>query len=213
MIVCTNVNKKFGQAQVLKDVSAHFERGKVTGLIGRNGSGKSVLLRCICGLIPVTSGKILVDGNEIRKDIPVPQSLGALIEAPGFLPYVSGYGNLKRLAKIKNVIGKDEIVKAIKLVGLDPNSKKWVSKYSSGMKQRLGIAQAFMEDPELLILDEPMSNMDNKGTLEMRALFKKLNESGKTIIITSHDENDIRELCDVVYTMESGVISKMETIR
>lgn len=210
MIVCKNVTKKYGDAVVLNDVSIEFPRGKITGLIGRNGSGKSVLLRSICGLIPPTSGHIWVNGKEIRKDIPVPESLGALIEAPGFLPHCSGYGNLKRLAKIKNVIGREEIFRAMERVELDPKSRKWVGKYSSGMRQRLGIAQAFMENPDLLILDEPMSNLDNHSVLEMRTLFKQLNEEGKTIIITSHDSTDIEQLCDAVYIMENGVCRKVE---
>ena len=154
--VC-NVTKRFGTSEVLKDVSINFEKGKIHGLIGRNGSGKTMLMKCICGFVPVSEGKILVDNKEIGKDIDVPESIGAIIETPGFLYGYSGYNNLKFLASIRNKISKEKIRQTIQLVGLDPDSKKHVGKYSLGMRQRLGLAQAIMEDPEILLLDEPMN--------------------------------------------------------
>ena len=207
--VC-NVTKRFGTSEVLKDVSINFEKGKIHGLIGRNGSGKTMLMKCICGFVPVSEGKILVDNKEIGKDIDVPESIGAIIETPGFLYGYSGYNNLKFLASIRNKISKEKIRQTIQMVGLNPDSKKHVGKYSLGMRQRLGLAQAIMEDPEILLLDEPMNGLDKHGVVEMRELFRSFADQGKTIIMANHSSEDIEVLCDTVHEMDLGVISRVK---
>ena len=207
--VC-NVTKRFGTSEVLKDVSINFEKGKIHGLIGRNGSGKTMLMKCICGFVPVSEGKILVDNKEIGKDIDVPESIGAIIETPGFLYGYSGYNNLKFLASIRNKISKEKIRQTIQMVGLNPDSKKHVGKYSLGMRQRLGLAQAIMEDPEILLLDEPMNGLDKHGVGEMRELFRSFADQGKTIIMANHSSEDIEVLGDTVHEMDLGVISRIK---
>lgn len=180
-----NVTKKFGSYAALDGISLNFEKGKIHGIIGRNGSGKTVLFKCICGFLRVDGGAVLVNGKQIGKEIEAPESIGAIIETPGFLPGYSARQNLQFLAGIRGKIGKKEIDEAIRKVGLDPEAKKHVGKYSLGMRQRLGIAQAIMEDPSLLILDEPMNGLDNQGVQEMRQLFLKLKDEGKTILLAS----------------------------
>lgn len=209
IIKIKNVTKKYDSIEVLKNVSVGFEKGKIHGLIGRNGSGKTVLIKCICGLIPVTSGEIYVNDKQVGKDIDIPKNIGAIIETPGFLSNYSGYNNLKFLASIRNKIDKKKIRETIELVGLDPDSKKHVGKYSLGMRQRLGLAQAIMEDPEILFLDEPMNGLDKHGVEEMRELFKELRNQGKTIIMANHSAEDIDILCDTVYEMDLGCISRV----
>ena len=210
VIEITNVTKRFGSAEVLKNVSINFEKGKIHGLIGRNGSGKTMLMKCICGFVPVSEGKILVEGKQIGKDIDVPESIGAIIETPGFLYGYSGYNNLRFLASINNKISKEHIKDTMKLVGLDPDSKKHVGKYSLGMRQRLGLAQAIMEDLRILLLDEPMNGLDKHGVEEMRELFKTFADSGKTIIMANHSAEDIEVLCDTVHEMDLGVITRVK---
>jgi ABC-2 type transport system ATP-binding protein len=210
VIEITGVTKRYGSATVLDNINVSFERGRIHGLIGRNGSGKTMLMKCICGFVPVTSGKIVVNGKIIGKDTDVPDRLGAIIENPGFLYNYSGYKNLKFLAGIKNTIGKQQIREAIEMVGLDPDSRKHVGKYSLGMKQRLGLAQAIMENPDILLLDEPMNGLDKTGVEEMRVLFKKLADSGKTIIMANHSAEDIEMLCDTVCEMDLGVLERVK---
>lgn len=156
-ITVNRVTKKFKDTTVLSDINIDFERGRIHGLIGRNGSGKTMLMKCICGLVPVTSGNITVNGKEIGREIQIPESLGAIIETPGFLPGYNGFQNLLFLSRINHKIKKAQIRTALTAVGLDPDERKTVGKYSLGMRQRLGLAQAIMEDPDLLILDEPMN--------------------------------------------------------
>lgn len=210
MIEIKNLVKTFGNVTVLNNISVNFEQGKIHGLIGRNGSGKTMLMKCICGFVPVSSGEIYVSGKQIGNDIDTPESMGIIIEAPGFLPEYSAYKNLKFLADIKGKVKKPEIRKAIESVGLDPDSKKHVGKYSLGMKQRLGLAQAIMENPELLILDEPMNGLDKEGVADMRKYLLTLKEQGKTMIIASHSAEDIEVLCDTVCEMEKGVLTKIK---
>ena len=210
MIRLRRVTKRFGQDVALADVSASFAQGQIHGLIGRNGTGKTVLMKCIAGLMPPTSGKIIVDGKWIGKEIEMPQSLGAIIETPGFLPNYSGYQNLKFLADIRGQIGEKQIRAAMKRVGLEDVGGKWVANYSLGMRQRLGIAQAIMEDPDLLILDEPMNGLDNQGVREMRKLFNRLRSEGKTILLATHNPYDVDELCDTVHEMDAGVLEMLE---
>lgn len=202
-----NVVKRFRDQVVLKNVSISFEKGKIHGIVGRNGSGKTVLFKCICGLMHPEEGVILVNGKRVGRDVDMPENIGAIIEAPGFLPNYSGYKNLRFLANIRRKIGKEEILNVLKTVGLDPESRKHVGKYSLGMRQRLGIAQAIMEDPEILILDEPMNGLDNAGVQDIRALLLELKAQGKTILLASHNHEDIATLCDTVHEMDGGILS------
>lgn len=201
-----NVVKRFRDQVVLKNVSISFEKGKIHGIVGRNGSGKTVLFKCICGLMHPEEGVILVNGKRVGRDVDMPEDIGAVIEAPGFLPNYSGYKNLRFLANIRRKIGKEEILNVLKTVGLDPESRKHVGKYSLGMRQRLGIAQAIMEDPEILILDEPMNGLDNAGVQDIRALLLELKAQGKMILLASHNHEDIAALCDTVHEIDGGVL-------
>lgn len=207
IIIVEDAVKTFKESTALNHVSIDFEKGKIHGIIGRNGSGKTVLFKSICGFMPLTSGKITVDGQVIGKDIDVPRKVGAIIEAPGFLPNYSGFKNLKLLAVINKKVNDSGISETMKRVGLDPESEKHVSKYSLGMRQRLGIAQAIMENPDILILDEPMNGLDNHGAEDIRALLLKLKDEGKTILIASHSAEDIDILCDTVHEMDAGVLT------
>lgn len=201
-----NVVKRFRDQVVLKNVSISFEKGQIHGIVGRNGSGKTVLFKCICGLMHPEEGVILVNGKRVGRDVDMPEDIGAIIEAPGFLPNYSGYKNLRFLANIRRKIGKEEILNVLKTVGLDPESRKHVGKYSLGMRQRLGIAQAIMEDPEILILDEPMNGLDNAGVQDIRELLLELKAQGKTILLASHNHEDIAALCDTVHEMDGGIL-------
>lgn len=194
---------------ILKDINIAFEKGKIHGLIGRNGSGKTMLMKCICGFIKPTSGEIHVNGKKVGKDCDFPDNIGIIIETPGFIPYYSGYKNLKLLADLNRKINGDQVKKAMEQVGLDPNLKRHVRKYSLGMRQRLGLAQAIMEDPDILILDEPMNGLDKDGVGDMRKYLLELKERGKTILIASHSAEDIEILCDTVCEMDKGILTKI----
>lgn len=209
-IEINNAYLTLGKHEILKNINIQFEKGKIHGIVGRNGSGKSMLFKCICGFIKLTEGEIFVDGKKIGEDVDFPEETGILIEAPGFMPYYSGYKNLKILANLSRKITNEDIRKALELVGLDPTDKRHIKKYSLGMKQRLGIAQAIMDHPKLYILDEPMNALDKEGVAEMRQLFAKLRDEGKTILITSHNFEDIEILCDNIYEMEKSVMRKVE---
>jgi len=207
-VTVRNVTKEFKETTALKAVTVSFEKGKIYGIIGRNGSGKTVLFKCICGLLPVTRGEITVLDQQIGDGLRVPKGVGAVIETPGFLPNVPGYRNLYYLASLSGKPDRQRLREVIALVGLDPDNRKHVGKYSMGMRQRLGLAQALMDDPELLILDEPMNGLDNQGVQDMRTLLKELRSRGKTILLASHSQEDISVLCDMVYTMDAGVLSR-----
>ena len=202
-----NVSKDFGAERVLNSVSRDFEKGKIHGIVGNNGSGKTVLMKCICGFLIPTEGTVTVNGKRVGRDVDFPPGLGLIIETPGFLPNLSGAKNLEILASLNKKIGLAEIADSIRRVGLDPLMKKPVGKYSLGMRQRLGIAQAIMEDPSLLILDEPLNGLDKHGVAEMRKLIKGLKGEGKTILLASHNQGDIDELCDTVCEMDAGVMT------
>ncbi|GFI45885.1 ABC transporter ATP-binding protein NatA [Lachnospiraceae bacterium] len=208
-IFVENVTKAFGGQEVLKTVCVKFEMGKIYGIVGRNGSGKTVLLKCICGLLYPSTGTVTVGGKVVGKDVDYPENVGFIIETPGFLPRYSGLKNLKYLAAVRGKVKKDEIRKYMELVGLNPDDKKHVGNYSLGMRQRLGIAQALMENPDILILDEPMNALDNNGVEEMRTILLKMKEQGKLIIIASHVRDDIDILCDEVYGIDAGIMKKI----
>lgn len=209
MVKLEGVTKTFKKAVVVQEVTAEFRQGQITGIVGRNGSGKTVLFKMICGLLQPTAGKITVNGKQIGKDVDFPESIGVIIETPGFLPFQSGYRNLMEIAGINRKISKEEVREAMRQVGLNPDSRKPVGKYSLGMRQRLGIAQAIMENPDVLVLDEPMNGLDETGVEEIRKLFLGLKESGRTLLIASHNKEDIEVLCDKVYRMDGGVLSNL----
>ncbi len=206
MIEVNNVSLTIKNVPILIDINVSFEKGKIHGLIGRNGSGKTMLMKCICGFVKPTSGEIFVAGKKIGKDCDFPNNTGIIIETPGFIPYYSGYKNLKLLADLNKKITPEQIRTAMIQVGLEPNLKRHVRKYSLGMRQRLGLAQAIMENPDLLILDEPMNGLDKDGVNDMRQYLLDLKEQGKTILIASHSTEDIDMLCDTVCEMDKGVL-------
>lgn len=197
----------FGRERVLLGITRDFERGLVHGIVGNNGSGKTVMLKCICGFLKPTGGSVTVNGRRVGRDVDFPPDIGAIIETPGFLPHLSGVRNLELLASLNKRIGLEEIADAIRRVGLDPAMKKPVGKYSLGMRQRLGIAQAIMEKPTLLILDEPLNGLDKHGAAEMHALIKGLRSEGNTVLLASHSQYDIDELCDTVCEIDAGNMS------
>ena len=208
MINLENVSKTFKDKTVLQPLDLTIETGKITGFIGRNGSGKTVLFKLICGLMLPTTGTVTVDGVQIGKERDFAPDAGVLIETPSFISYESGLRNLRDLAAIKKKITVEQVKDAIRLVGLDPDDKKRVGKYSLGMRQRLGIAQAIMENPSLIILDEPMNGLDKEGVEDMRTLFARLRDEGRTILLASHTAEDIDILCDSVYELDKGAIRK-----
>lgn len=203
------VGKRFGEEEVLKPLTWKAKTGKVYGIVGNNGSGKTVLMKCICGFLPVTQGSVRVGGKYIGTETDFPESLGVIIETPGFLMNLSGRKNLEILADLNKRIGRKEITEVLLRVGLDPELKKPVSKYSLGMRQRLGIAQAIMEDPQLLVLDEPFNGLDRQGVEEIRNLLLEQKRRGKTILLASHNREDIRILCDRVYEMDAGIMREV----
>ena len=207
MIEVQNVNKSFGEEHVLIDVSHNFETGKIHGIVGNNGSGKTVLMKCICGFLKPDSGTIFVNHKQVGRDTDFPEDIGIIIETPGFLPHLSGTQNLKILASLKKKANDHTIRAVLEQVGLDPDMKKPVGKYSLGMRQRLGFAQALMEDPSLLILDEPFNGLDKYGVVHIRNVIKGLRTEGKTVILASHNQVDIDELCDTVCEMDAGVLT------
>ncbi len=204
LIRVENVTKRFRDTTALDRINVSFGKGKIYGIIGRNGSGKTVLFKTMIGYLKPTEGRIIVDNKVIGKDIDFAQNMGIIIENPGFLSRYTGYENLKYLASIRRVIGREQIRASMERVGLDPDSRKKVGKYSLGMRQRLGIAQAIMENPDILILDEPMNGLDNQGVKDVRDILLGLKEEGKTIILASHNKEDIEVLCDKVYEMDHG---------
>lgn len=204
------VSKEFKKQKVLKDINVTFESGNIYGLIGRNGSGKSVFLKLLCALYRPTSGEILFDGENVIKEKKFPPSTGALIEKPSFIGDLTGYENLKLLASIQKKIGEDEINTILKKVELYEEKDKKYSKYSLGMKQKLGIAQALMEDPEIIILDEPFSGVEDDTASSLRDLLLEEKEKGKLIIVATHMKEDLEKLATVTYRFQNGQMIKQE---
>lgn len=209
VIEVKNVSKSFKDIQVLKDVNMICRSGKIYGIVGYNGSGKTVLFKCICGFLHVDSGKILVNDKVIGKELDMLENAGIIIEEPGYIRNLTGYRNLEYLYGILNKKDSATIYCAMQKVGLDPHSKKKVCNYSLGMRQRLAIAQATMENQEILILDEPMNGLDKEGVVEMRKFFLEQKSMGKLILLASHNKDDIELLCDEVYEMNHGVLEKV----
>ena len=209
MIKIENYTQKIKKDIILNDINLHLKENKIYGFVGRNGSGKSILFKGICGLLNISNGKIIIKGKEIGKDIDFYDNLGAVLDGAGFLPNLSSFDNLKLLASIRNKISDSDIKSALNKVGLDPNDKKKYKKYSLGMKQKLALAQAIMENPELLILDEPFNGLDSYSVKDIRELLIDYKKEGKTILISSHIKEDIDILCDEVYELDRGNINKL----
>lgn len=210
VIQVENVSKTIKGNMVIDCVSAEFSSGKVYGLQGINGSGKTMLMRLISGLIYPTEGRIVIDGKILGKEIAFSESIGILIENPAFLDNYSGFANLKLLASIQNKIDDEQIYKTLERVGLEPDSRKKYKKYSLGMKQKLGIAGAVMEKPELLILDEPANALDKEGIERLKKIVQEEKERGALIILSCHDSALLEAMADVIYSMENGRLLKQE---
>ena len=206
MIQVNNLSLRIKKDLILSDINIHIKKGEITGIVGRNGCGKTMLMKCITGFVKPTEGEVIFGGKKIGRDTDFPDNTGIIIETPTFIPYYSGMRNLKELAMLKKKIGKKEIEDILKVVGLYENRNKHVHKYSLGMRQRLGIAQALMENPDTLILDEPMNGLDKECVAMVRNILMDLKEQGKTILLVSHNSEDIGILCDKIYEMDKGRI-------
>ena len=203
-IKCENVNKTIGKNVILKNVNLSLSGGCIYGLWGKNGSGKTMLMRMLAGLIRPTAGKVCIDGKELTHGFP--SSMGILIENPDFLQEYTGFQNLKLLAGLRGVITDSQIRSTMEKIGLDPDDKRVFRKYSLGMRQRLGIACAVMESPELLLLDEPINALDVKGVTMVKKILEEEKASGALIVISCHDADEMEALADVIYAIEDGVI-------
>ncbi|MGN0317228.1 MAG: ATP-binding cassette domain-containing protein [Lachnospira sp.] len=204
-----NIVKILNRNIVLNNISLNLSSGKIYGLKGKNGCGKTMLMRAICGMIHLKEGTITIDGKQLDKDITFPESVGALIENPAFLGSFSGFKNLKLLADIKGLVTDEQIRETIAKVGLDPNDKRSYRKYSLGMKQKLGIAAAIMENPDLIILDEPINALDDEGVNNVREILLDLKKQDKLIIIACHDYEELVYLADTIIEMNSGSIVRI----
>lgn len=204
MILIERLEKRYGDQKILERITVRFEGAVIYGLVGPNGCGKTTLMRCICGFTQPTAGTIRVLGKQLGKDCDFAPSTGIIIEHPGFLPHYSARRNLAILAGISGKADKTRVDEVIRMVRLDPSDTKPVGKYSLGMRQRLGIAQAIMENPSILILDEPFNGLDAQGVEEMHLLLKREKTLGKCILLASHSTADIEKACDVVYEMKNG---------
>lgn len=213
IIECHAITKRFGQRSILNNLDFELPAGLIYGICGANGAGKSVFLRILVGLIRPTQGQVAVFGQRIGEEAEFPRSTGALIDHPGFLLNESGFRNLQLLARISGGATQAKIVETMYFVGLDPHDRKPVKAYSVGMRQRLGLAQAIMEDPELLILDEPTAGLDFDGQREIYDHLIELRRQGKTILITSHSQAEIKLLCDRAFLLSDGRLEPLKDIR
>ncbi len=204
MIQVEQVSLVTKEYTILDNISIQVDKGTIVGLAGGNGSGKTMLMKCICGFNNAFTGKITVADKEIGKDIDFPKNTGIIIETPGFIPYYSGYKNLKVLGDLRGNISNEDIFQYMEMVELEPKLKRPVRKYSLGMRQRLGLAQALMEQPELLILDEPFNGLDKSMTEKMRKIILEEKEKGTTILLSSHNPTDMELLCDKIYYLDGG---------
>lgn len=208
MICVEHVSLEIKKHKILDDISLQINPGEIVGLVGCNGSGKTMLMKCICGFYSIFTGVIRIGEMQLGRDMDFPENIGLIIETPGFIPYYSGFKNLKILASLRGMIGEEELKKSMEMVGLDASAKLPVRKYSLGMRQRLGIAQALMENPPILVLDEPFNGLDKEMSAVIRNTLLEEKKQGKTILISSHNAYDIEVLCDRVYELEHGRLSK-----
>jgi ABC-2 type transport system ATP-binding protein len=207
-----NICKSIKKAVILNDISMSFASGKIYGLKGKNGCGKTMLMRAISGLMYIDSGKVTIDGKVLHKDIDFPESIGILIENPSFLSKYTGFKNLKLLASLRGNTTDEEVRLAIERVGLDPDDKRTYRKYSLGMKQKLGIANAIMGEPDLIILDEPINALDEESVAKIKSVLLELKEKGKLIIIACHDKEELEYLSDIIYLLKDGCFIGTEVI-
>lgn len=211
-ICVNNISKTIKDVDILKNINIEFEEGNIYGIYGHNGSGKTMFFRTICGLIKPSSGTVEINGDILHKDIDFPRSIGVLIENPGFWRDYTGMEVLETLAKIKNTASKEDLIDALNRVGLDYKDKRILKKYSLGMKQRLGIAQAIMEKPEIIILDEPTNALDEDGVNLVYKILKEEKNRGAIILISSHNRQDIEELSDYKIKIDSGKIVEVRGV-
>ena len=209
MIKVRDVSKTIKGQKILNHINLELEYGKVYGFVGRNGSGKTMLLKAICGFITPDEGSITINGQKLGKELDFPPNIGVIIEKPAFIPYLSGLENLKNLAAIRKIITEEKICEEMTAFELDPDNKKKVKNYSVGMKQRLALAQAFMENPDILVLDECMNGLDSEGVAVVKKRILQAKEEGKLILLCSHIAGDLQELCDVIFEMDGGSIRKI----
>ena len=200
--------KEFKKNTVLDHVNLQMEDGKIYGIVGRNGSGKTMLFRCLAGLVKPTSGEIIFDGKILFRDIFAPPNMGVVIENMGLYPDFTGFDNLKYLSRIKKIISDEEIRAAIARVGLNPQDKRKIRKYSLGMRQRIVLAQAFMEKQDIIVLDEPTNGLDEEGIRLIRGILKEEADRGEVVVIASHNKEDIEYLCDKVFHMSRGCLEE-----
>ncbi len=207
IIEIRNATKRFKDKTVFENISLNFEKGKSYGFIGYNGCGKSVFFKTICGFSRLTEGEVICNGKVIGRDMDFIQDAGVVIETPEFINDYSGFKNLKLLAQVQNKIGDKEILETLEMVGLSNDKDKKVRKYSLGMKQKLRLAQAFMEKPKILILDEPMNGLDKKSVLVVRSILNRFVNNGGTLLMTSHNAEDIQTCCEYIYEFDNQMIS------
>lgn len=207
-LIADNISKIIDKKEILKNISINLESGYIYGFVGRNGSGKTMLFRALSGLMTITSGKIFLDDKELHKDMRVLDNIGIVIENAGLYPELTGFENLKLLAKLNNKIDDEQIKSTISRVGLDPNDKRTFKKYSLGMKQRIVIAQAIMEKPDILMLDEPTNALDEEGVELIRKIIKEEKERGAMVLIASHNKEDIEILADKVFLINDGILKE-----
>lgn len=207
-IIVKSATKYIKKALILDDVNIQLTGGKIYGLKGPNGSGKTMLMRLLCGLIRPTTGEVWIDGKKLGKDMDFPESVGLLIENPAFLPNYTGYENLELLAQIRGKIGAEQICQSLLEVGLDPHDPRKYRKYSLGMKQRLGIAAAIMEKPDLLIVDEPTNALDDSGVEQICTILRRERERGALVVIACHDSILLQTLSDEIYKIYEGKVTK-----
>ena len=208
-----DISKQIRRSPILNHISVGFEKGRIYGLKGKNGSGKTMLLRMIAGLILPNSGQVLIDGKILGKDMSFPASIGILIENPSFISGETGLSNLSILASIQKKADRKDLEETLERVGLDPGDKRTYRKYSLGMKQRLGIAAAIMEKPDIILLDEPINALDDKGVEAVRQILAEEKERGALIIIACHDEAELKLLSDEIFYMQSGEITGHEVLK
>lgn len=203
------ISKQFGSHLVLRNVDMEINSGKIHGIVGRNGSGKTVLMKMMCGLMIPTTGTILVNDKQVKSGKRLPYIYGVHFDTAGFIPNLSGKKNLQLLAKLRGIANDDDVELAIEKVGLDPHSKKKVRNYSLGMRQRLSIAQILMEKPDIILLDEPMNGLDSDAVEQVRSILLKEKERGALIVVATHIKEDVDRLCDTVYRVENGNVTLM----
>lgn len=211
-IECKNIKKNFGKQEVIKGISYTFEENRIYGIYGRNGTGKSVFLKMLCGFYTPSSGEIYYDGQNLNDQNTFPSDLRALIDGPSFFPDLSGFENLKMLARIQNKISDTEIERSLEIVNLIDDKNKKYGKYSLGMKQKLGIAQAIMEDPSVIVLDEPFNGIERESVNKILKYLKKKKEEGKIVIISSHIKEDLENLSDVILFFDDGQITERKSM-